>query len=211
MIVFFLMKKINHINTNSFPNTFALVMCGGQSNRMGTDKSMLQYFAKPQRYHVYDLLLPYCEKVFIACNIEQAKTIEAGYDFIYDNEAFSNIGPIGALLTAFTQFPEKNILLIGCDYPFLKTIELELFSALCKDIPASFYNQEADIYESMLAWYPYSSFEELTQLIEAKQFSLQQLLKKYNATKYLPADINCITSIDNKEAFIQACKLINAE
>jgi molybdopterin-guanine dinucleotide biosynthesis protein A len=193
-----------------FPETYGLVLCGGKSSRMGTDKSMLQYYDKPQRYHVYDMLLPYCEKVLISCDKDQAMNMEAGYHVIPDDETCSNIGPMGALLTAFTQFPKKNILLIGCDYPFLKAGELEMFSMLCKNIPASFYNQEAAIYESMLAWYPHTCFDDLKQLFETKQFSLQQLLRKYDAVKYLPADTNSIKSIDTSEAFLQAYSSIKS-
>jgi len=187
-----------------FPNTYGLVLCGGKSSRMGTDKSMLQYYDKPQRYHVYDMLLPFCEKVFISCDDEQMKNIEAGYRAIADDETFSNMGPMGALLTGFTQFPEKNILLIGCDYPFLKTDELERFANLCLKTPATFYNQEADIYESMLGWYPYGCFEILKQMFKAREFSLQQLLKSKNALQYLPADITSIQSVDTSEAFLKA-------
>ncbi len=193
---------------NILTNTYGLVLCGGSSSRMGTDKSMLQYYEKPQRYHVYDMLLPFCEKVFISCNQDQANSIEAGYDFIQDDEAFSNIGPMGALLTAFAKYPGKHMLLTGCDYPFLKAGELEIFSKLCKDIPVSFYNKEAVIYESMLAWYPLTCFDELKQMYEAKQFSLQQLLRKTDATKYLPTDINCIKSIDTAEDYFKASMLI---
>jgi molybdopterin-guanine dinucleotide biosynthesis protein A len=102
------------------------------------------------------------------------------------------------------------MLLIGCDYPFLKAAELEIFSKLCTNIPVSFYNTEAVIYESMLAWYPCNCFDELKGMFEAKQFSLQQLLRKYNAFKYLPTDSNSIKSVDTTEAFNKAYKLINA-
>ena len=187
-----------------FPETYGLVLCGGKSSRMGTDKSMLQYYDKPQRYHVYDMLLPCCEQVLISCDHKQLKNMEAGYPAIPDDEAFSNIGPMGALLTALTQFPKKNILLIGCDYPLLKADELERFSKQCKETPATFYNKEAAIYESMLGWYPYSCFEALKQLFKAGEFSLQQLLKKTKALQYLPADINSIKSIDTSEAFLKA-------
>jgi molybdopterin-guanine dinucleotide biosynthesis protein A len=203
------MREPKNIRTTGFPNTYALVMCGGKSSRMGTDKSMLQYYDKSQRYHVFDMLLPRCEKVFISCNAEQASSIDAGYVFIKDDEIFANIGPMAALLTAFTQFPNKNILLIGCDYPFLKADELEMFSMLCKDTPTSFYNQEAAIYESMLAWYPYTCFEDLKQMFAAKEFSLQQLLRKNDPIKYIPADINCIRSIDTMEAFLKAYNSIH--
>lgn len=192
-----------------FPDTYALVLCGGKSSRMGTDKSMLQYYDKPQRYHVYDLLLPRCEKVFISCDEEQLQNIEAGYNTIPDDNTFSKMGPMGALLTGFTAFPKKNILLIGCDYPFLKADELDMFATICNNIPASFYNEEAAIYESMLAWYPYSSFDELKRMFEAQQLSLQRLLRKYNALKYFPADTNSIKSIDTMEAYTQAFNQIN--
>ena len=196
--------------TKQIKNTYGLVMCGGQSNRMGTDKSMLQYYDKPQRYHVYDMLLPFCEKVFISCNKEQANTIVEGYDFIEDATTYNDIGPMAALLSAFTLYPQKNLLLVGCDYPFLTPGELEIFSKLCKNIPASFYNQQAAIYESMLAWYPSSCFDELKQMFKTKQLSMQQLLRKNDAIKYLPVDTNCIKSIDTMEAFNETLKQLNA-
>lgn len=193
-----------------FPNTYGLVLCGGKSSRMGTDKSLQQYYDKPQRYHVYDMLLPFCENVFISCDQEQLKSMEAGYPTLPDGETFRNMGPMGALLTAFIEFPKKNILLIGCDYPFLQVNELEKFSNFCKETPATFYNQEANIYESMLGWYPYTCFEALKQMFKAREFSLQHLLRKLNALKHLPADIKSIQSIDTMEAFSQAIRQINA-
>ncbi len=203
------MKEVKHTQNNYFTNTYALVMCGGNSNRMGSDKSMLQYYDKPQRYHLYDMLLPFCKKVFIACNAEQANNIEAGYDFIKDDIAFGDIGPIAALLTAFTQYPKQDILLIGCDYPFVKADELQIFSNHCKDVPAAFYNKSEAVYEPILAWYPYTCIDELKRMYEAKQFSLQQLLMQTEAVKYFPTDTNSIKSIDTIEAFNQTSKLLN--
>lgn len=177
---------------------------------MGTDKSLMQYYDKPQRYHVYEMLLPICDKVFVSCNPEQATAMEPGYNFIKDDETLGGIGPMAALLTAFAEFPGKHILQIGCDYPFLKTTELEMFSGFCTDIPVSFYNEKADIYESMLAWYPRTCFDELKSMFAANRFSLQYLLRKTNAIKYLPNDLNSIKSIDTREAYIQTCEQINA-
>lgn len=189
-------------------DNYGLVMCGGKSSRMGTDKSMLQYYDKPQRYHVYDMLLPFCEKVFISCNKQQANSIETGYDHIQDNKSFGNVGPMAALLTAFTQYPKKNLLLVGCDYPFLKQGELKLFSTHCKNEPAAFYNEADDVYEPMLAWYPYSYFDKLKIMFTENQFSLQHFLKDSNTTKYLPVNTNTIKSIDTNEDFLEALKHI---
>ena len=197
---------------NMLPETYGLVICGGNSIRMGTDKSMLIYHQKPQRYHVYEMLQPFCEKNFISCKEEQANTITAGYNILTDYSAYNNIGPMAALLTAFTRFPQKNILFIGCDYPFLTTTCLQQFSTYCaaENAAVGFYNEKEGLYEPLLAWYPYQSFDKLKQMHEAKQFSLQHFLRDNKAVKYFPADKNSMVSIDTHESFIKASKLINS-
>ena len=44
-----------------------------------------------------------------------------------------------------------------------------------------------------------------------QQYSLQQLLRKYDAIKYIPIDTNSIKSVDTSEAFNEAYKLINTK
>ena len=71
-----------------------LVVCGGQSTRMGMDKSQLQYHGVPQREWLYELLQPLCEDVYISCNAEQAAEIGDSYPTITDATIYRNIGPV---------------------------------------------------------------------------------------------------------------------
>ena len=194
-----------------FRNTYGLVLCGGQSSRMGADKSMLTYYEKPQRYHIYDMLQQLSEKVFISGKKNQPGHIEPGYSFLADDERYNDIGPLAALLTAFEKFPEKNILLIGCDYPFLTAADLENFSLLCTgEHPVSFYNEEAGIGEPLLAWYPRQLSDKLKNAFQLKQHSLKHFLKQNGALKFYPANKSSMLSIDTQAAFIQALQSIKA-
>jgi molybdenum cofactor guanylyltransferase len=185
------------IKTPLIPGTIGLVLCGGQSGRMGTDKSMLQYFDKPQRYHVYDMLQPLCEAVFISGKKQQAGSIEPGYSFVADNDSYQDAGPIAALLTAFESLPQKHLLLIGCDYPFLTVAELEKFSTCCKNgHVAAFYNGDEEIFNPMLAWYPQHCHAPLKKMYESKQYSLKHFLYESSANKFIPADKRSLLSID---------------
>jgi molybdopterin-guanine dinucleotide biosynthesis protein A len=195
---------------NFFPHTYGLVVCGGNSSRMGRDKSLLRYHDKPQRYHVYDMLLPFCEKVFISCNAEQANAMARGYPFIQDLPQYNNTGPMAALLTAAEQFPKTNFLFIGCDYPFLTNEDLvHFFSFYKEEKPLSFYNADENMYEPLLAYYPHSSFSELKKRYEAKQYSLQHFLQESKADKFYPVNKKTMSSIDTEEAFIKAFNSIN--
>lgn len=191
----------------SFINSYGIVVCGGNSSRMRTDKSLLTYFEKPQRYHVYDMLVPHCEKIFISCNQMQVPDMADGYGFITDQDAYQNIGPMAALLSAFASFPDKNILLIGCDYPFLTSNELRQFSTFCRETPAAFYNEKFNVYEPMLAWYPASCIEFLKEMHKGRDFSLQHFLKENHALKFYPADKKTILSIDTEPEFTKALEM----
>ncbi len=196
------MQGTETISLYSFPKTIALVVCGGQSSRMGTDKSMLRYYEKPQRYHVYDMAAAFCKEVYISCNTVQAKTIEDGYNSITDDKKFTDIGPMAALLTGADLFPEKNILIIGCDYPLLRIEDIMGFSEKCGGSkPVAFYNKNAGFFEPLLAWYPHLLFGKLSSSYEKQQYSLQHFLKENNAVKFYPTNIQSMISVDTEEAF----------
>jgi molybdenum cofactor guanylyltransferase len=172
---------------------------------------MLQYYEKPQRYHVYDMLQPFCEKVFISCSESQADGIAVGYHFLTDLPMYKNTGPMAALLTAFTMFPGKNILSIGCDYPFLTAPDLEQFSKYCTEENAvAFYNEKEELYEPMLAWYPHQSVDRMKKMQVEKQYSLQHFLRDTGAIKFYPKNKKSITSVNTTEEFVKASNSIKS-
>lgn len=96
-----------------------LVLAGGKSVRMGTDKGMATWHGKPQRYYMADLLAKVCDEVFISCREEQVAEIEAGYQTLPDNPRYANAGPTTGILSAFEQYPEATWLVVACDLPLL--------------------------------------------------------------------------------------------
>jgi molybdopterin-guanine dinucleotide biosynthesis protein A len=181
---------------------YGLVICGGNSSRMGIDKSTLVYFDKPQHDHVHNLLALFCDKVVISCNQEQFVSMETPNEKISDVAEYAGHGPISGLLTAFHSFPEHDFLIAGCDYPFLNKEEWELFFAKTKrdSSAAAFYNQDGK-YEPLLAWYSKDAGALLKQHLDQGEFSLQHFLKKYGAEKYLSKSERVVTSVDTPEEF----------
>jgi molybdopterin-guanine dinucleotide biosynthesis protein A len=191
-------------------NLYGIIVCGGASSRMGTDKSMLVYHDKSQCYHLYEMLLPFCEKVFISCNESQVIQFEPSYSTMPDLPVYNNIGPMAALLTAFKRFPGKDILAIGCDYPFLTGVDLINFlNSFKKTVTAAaFYNSAVKLYEPLLAYYNHRSMEAIIKMYANKEYSLQHFLKINNAFKFYPGNLKTIESIDTAGEFLLATKSI---
>jgi molybdenum cofactor guanylyltransferase len=98
------------------PAVNGLVLSGGKSTRMGSDKGSLNYHGIPQRRHVFNLLAAHCKAVFVSCNGEQAKNIA---DLPVMQDSFLGLGPLGGILSAFQQNPNVAWLTIACDLPYL--------------------------------------------------------------------------------------------
>lgn len=105
----------------SLPPVYGLVLAGGESRRMGQDKGLLNYHGKPQREYMADLLNELCEKTFISSRADQQ--IETKYSTLPDT--FLNLGPFGAILSAFQQYPNAAWLVVACDLPLLDAATLQ--------------------------------------------------------------------------------------
>ena len=74
---------------------YGLVLAGGKSLRMGTDKSLLNYHGKSQREVMFDMLSGYCSVVYLSVNQNQNTYLP---HIIDETEA---AGPLGGIVSAF--------------------------------------------------------------------------------------------------------------
>jgi molybdenum cofactor guanylyltransferase len=93
-----------------------LVLAGGRSTRMGSDKGTLHYHGKPQREYVADMLESMGIEAYISCRQEQVEAMN-GYKTISDS--FIDMGPAGAIMSAFLFDPNAAWVALACDLPLL--------------------------------------------------------------------------------------------
>ncbi|WP_158829509.1 NTP transferase domain-containing protein [Mucilaginibacter lacusdianchii] len=102
---------------NRRPSLMGLVLAGGKSERMQTDKGSINYHGKSQRQHVYELLSKHCEQAYISYADESAVHQQEGLPFILDT--FTGLGPYSGLLSAFQTNPNAAWITLACDLPYL--------------------------------------------------------------------------------------------
>ncbi len=109
------------------PPVKGLVLAGGLSKRMGTDKGLMNYHGKPQREVVGGLLKPFCKEVFWSVRPYQEREEHPEFRFILD--VFTGLGPYGAILSAFRSDPNAAWLVAACDLPLLDHGALDQLTA----------------------------------------------------------------------------------
>ncbi|TRX70163.1 hypothetical protein EO216_14165 [Flammeovirga kamogawensis] len=135
------------------PTLKGLVLVGGKSTRMGSDKAILDYHGKPQWEYAKELLAPYCEDVYVSV----ADNSTSYKDTPQVTDKFLGLGPMGGILSAFQEDPNSAWLVIACDLPLLSTKSLDHLVAKrnIHKIATSFKSPTLDFPEPLICiWEP---------------------------------------------------------
>jgi molybdenum cofactor guanylyltransferase len=93
-----------------------IILAGGQSRRMGTDKALIEYRGRPLLAHVIDRLHALFEDIVVVANRSDAygplgARVVADYD--------PPCGPLGGLAAGLAAIQTDLAVAVACDMPFL--------------------------------------------------------------------------------------------
>ncbi len=110
----------DRISKSISTSLFGLVLAGGKSSRMKIDKASLIYHGKTQAEYCYQLLLEFCQKVFLSNRVDQSDGKgHKGLPQIHDKKKYMDIGPLGGILSAMEAYPKGAWLVLACDLPYV--------------------------------------------------------------------------------------------
>lgn len=91
-----------------------LVLAGGRSTRIGTDKAMLQFNGVSLVQHTSELLAPLVDEVVISRTAELDYT---GFETLPDR--LPDKGPLSGVHSAMMAYPDYHLLVVPVDLPLL--------------------------------------------------------------------------------------------
>lgn len=95
---------------------WGLVLAGGKSTRMGSDKALLLQDGETQLSRAVSLLEAHLDRVFVSARAEQADDAERSkFEQIIDR--YDDIGPVAGILSALDSNDDVSWLVLACDLP----------------------------------------------------------------------------------------------
>mgnify|MGYP001943530423 CR=1 FL=1 len=199
-------KIINHINSlikEHIAIVKGLVLIGGKSTRMGTNKSELNYFGKPQKEHVKKLLENNNLEAFYSVHTSSNKP-----DDIHDT--FLNLGPFGGICSAFQKDPNSAWLVLATDVPFVndELIKLLLQKRDPSKIATAIKGINKDFPEPLITIYEPKAYPRLLQYL-AQGYSCPRKMLINSDIKIIEVEDALIRNINTPTEFESAKKEIN--
>lgn len=149
-----LILKTGGKNTVLDRPTYGLVLTGGKSERMGEPKALIQYHGKSHAKFIWDTLSPYCKETFLSAR--QGQWVGSELELLPAIiDKYENAGPIGAMLSAFSEHPDANWIVVACDLiHFNKSTVEKLLANYNPEVAATaFKNTEKDFPEPLCTLY----------------------------------------------------------
>ncbi|MFD2871800.1 NTP transferase domain-containing protein [Mucilaginibacter ximonensis] len=178
-----------------------LVLAGGQSVRMGSDKGKLNWHGKEQRYHLANMLKPYCEDVFISCRADQLENISPQYKTLPDT--FLGLGPFGAILSAFREKPDSAWVVAACDMPLLNTETFEhlIENRRTSSIATAYKNSGDGFAEPLITIWEPKSYPVLLSFLAQGYSCPRKVLINSDTHLLQPLDEEVLTNVNTVEDF----------
>ena len=191
---------------------YGLVLTGGHSTRMQMDKSILDYHGQKQSEYCFDLLLRYCDKVFISNRKDQSHLAgHKGFPQIHDLETFGDIGPLGGLLSAMHKYPDADWLVLACDLPFVneRTIERLIQKRNRRKMATAYISTNDGLPEPLCAIYQAKSQPRLLRLFKKGIHCPRKLLINSNVELLRQRDRSELENINSPDEVKAAVKKLH--
>jgi molybdopterin-guanine dinucleotide biosynthesis protein A len=107
-----------------------LILIGGQSTRMGSDKAFVQWQGQTLLEKAIDHLSEITEDIYLSVNVEQYDRLHGGYNCIQDR--YPDKGPLGGILSAL-EILQEDLIVLAVDMPNLSATSVKDLISAAKD------------------------------------------------------------------------------
>lgn len=178
-------------------DVYGLVLAGGRSIRMGTDKGLLEYKGKPQREYLFELLSSVCERAFTSCRKEQ--NVPSLFQPIIDK--FDYEGPINGILSAIETHSDKAWLIVAVDMPFVDEASLQ-FLLTKRDkskLATCFLHEPENFPEPLLTLWEPAAYPKLSEYASKGNISPRMFLESNVIKAVRPPDKKVLCNINYRQ------------
>ncbi len=152
-----------------------VILCGGQSTRMGTDKGLIKTdgatWAQAAAEKMAALHLP----VLVSVNKDQYNrytTVFTAAQLVKDMETMDVKGPLLGLLSMHIKHPLNDLFILACDMPLMETSTLkQLYGEYEKQPAEAYVFTNNGVPEPLCAIYTAAALLHILQLLQTSQLA----------------------------------------
>lgn len=171
-----------------------IILAGGKSTRMGTDKGLMLFEGQPMIQHIIEPMAKVCSRIIIVTTNSYYRIF--GCDLIKDEQP--NYGPVMGVLSGLKGSKTELNLILSCDTP---NVGIDLMKALLNttgnsDIVAA--SSSTGIHP-LIGVYNRKCLPTFERAVAEKEHRLQSVLEKLSVKTLTVEDEDLVKNMNRKE------------
>ena len=153
-----------------------VILCGGQSTRMGRDKGLIKLHANTWAQTAVDKIASLHLDTRLSVNAFQYNdylSVFTETQLIKDNDTLQVKGPLAGVLSVHAQYPGEDLFVLACDMPLMEAVMLNELLSLYREHPAAdayIYTNDGEP-EPLCAIYSAKGLSYIIHLLKAKELA----------------------------------------
>lgn len=199
-------KHVGEICGASIAELEGLVLVGGKSTRMGTDKAQLEYHGIPQQDYAVQLLEAEGLKSYLSVRSDQTLDNKSAIA-----DAFVGLGPFGAICSAFMKDPNKAYLVLATDLPYVnkELVQLLLSKRNPKKTATAIKGKSAKFMEPLITIWEPKAYPLLLNYL-SQGYSCPRKILINSDVEIVEVDDNLIRNVNTPDEFTQVKSELSA-
>jgi molybdopterin-guanine dinucleotide biosynthesis protein A len=153
-----------------------VILCGGKSSRMGSDKGLLKLHAGTWAQTAVEKLMALQIPVVLSVNPNQYRDYSPIFtleQLVKDDEKLDVHGPLCGVLSVHLKYPQEDLLVLACDMPLMENAVLsQLLETYQQNLSydAFLFTNEGEP-EPLCAIYRANGLTQIMQMLQAGQLT----------------------------------------
>ncbi|MBB6445516.1 NTP transferase domain-containing protein [Bacillus benzoevorans] len=176
--------------------TTGIILAGGKSSRMGTNKALLDLNGRKVIEGIVEKLGDITDEVLLVTNTY------ADYEFLQVpmiGDHWREMGPLAGVEAGLTASKTEYNLIVACDMPFI-SVELGRYLLACLDESQAAVPQIDETSHPLFAAYRREVLAEVRKSLEKRELGMWRFLKKVEA-KIITKDVLASLGLPNEEQY----------
>ena len=188
-----------------------LVMCGGESRRMGEDKAVIEVReGVTQLAYVAGLLEKFCKKVAVSTGPSERSERELPEGLVGIADAEAVAGPMAGVIAGLKAAEPWGLLVVAVDMPFLEASHLlQLVNRRDPEKLATAFIAEDGYADPMCAIYETRALGDMERLARVGKTSLRRFLESGEVERIAQERPYWLTSVNDPKALAKARERIS--
>ncbi|EKN68356.1 molybdenum cofactor guanylyltransferase [Schinkia azotoformans] len=155
-------------------NATAIILAGGKSSRMGTNKALLPMDGKPNIELIKDQLTPFFSDIIVVTNDFEA------YEFLkvpMVKDEYVGKGPLAGIHTGLKNSNTETNFFVACDMPFVSGELAQYLVSLCENYDAVVPNINGTLHP-LFSVFKKETLPKIEQCLQAERLRIRDFLNE---------------------------------